>query len=192
VIVFKNETYDKDFFAGRIEWNWTEDISEMNKNNVNGPIKSWGFFKNTSYEYNWLVGNGTGGQCNASGTQFAIDDDEDVGTAATRTPTTDGITCTQQGTSPYSYCSIDSTRIPLNQSCVAIYYDCTKIYIYRYDKRSNPNFAYCGNSRYINEANFTPGQDSHTLTLNVYAPYGIPASPGSLNTSTFTVYATAA
>ncbi|MEM7814684.1 MAG: hypothetical protein QXK48_03905, partial [Candidatus Aenigmatarchaeota archaeon] len=26
VIVFKNETYNKFFFAGRIEWNWTEAI----------------------------------------------------------------------------------------------------------------------------------------------------------------------
>ncbi|MEM5836762.1 MAG: hypothetical protein QW058_03355, partial [Candidatus Aenigmatarchaeota archaeon] len=34
VIVFKNETYNKFFFAGRIEWNWTEDISNLNKNNV--------------------------------------------------------------------------------------------------------------------------------------------------------------
>ncbi|MEM5879272.1 MAG: hypothetical protein QXU74_02140, partial [Candidatus Aenigmatarchaeota archaeon] len=63
VIVFKNETYNKFFFAGRIEWNWTEAISNLQTGGVNSP-KAWGFFKNTSFEYVWLLGNGTGGFCN--------------------------------------------------------------------------------------------------------------------------------
>jgi hypothetical protein len=72
VIVFRNETYSSYYFAGRIEWNETEDISYMIKTGVTTP-KAWGFFRNTSFEYNWLLGNGTGGLCNNSGAQFAIE-----------------------------------------------------------------------------------------------------------------------
>jgi hypothetical protein len=185
VIVFKNETYDKFFFAGRIEWNWTEDISNMQKTGVTSPV-AWGFFKNTTYEYNWLVGNGTGGFCNNTATQFAIEDDPDNGTAETRTPTTTGIYC-DQADENYTYCSVSRTTAPLYESCVAIYKDCSKIYIYKYDKRNQPNFALCGNSEYIQAPPLVPFE-THTLTLNVYIPLGIPF--GNLNTSTFTVYAT--
>ena len=183
VIVFKNETYDKFFFAGRLEWNWTEDISNMQKTGVTSPV-AWGFFKNTSYEYNWLVGNGTDGFCNNTATQFAIEDDVDNGTVETRTPTTTDINCNQADEN-YTYCSINRASAPLYESCVAIYKDCSKIYIYRYDKRTG--FASCGNSNYIQVPPLVPFE-THTLTLNVYIPLGIPA--GNLNTSTFTVYAT--
>lgn len=181
VIAFRNDTYNKYFFAGRIEWNWTENISNMYQANVDNPA-AWGFFKNTSYEYNWLVGNGTDGLCNDSYAQFAIEDDVDNGTTATRTPTTTNINY-DSGDEDYGYFSIDRTAI--SESCVAISADCQKIYVYKYDKRSG--FTSCSNSSYIQTENLIPG-DTHTLTLNVYIPYGIPN--GTLNTSTFTVFAT--
>ena len=182
VIVFKNETLNEYFFAGRIEWNSTEDISNMVKTGVTSPV-AWGFFRNTSYEYNWLLGNGTDGYCNNTGAQFAIEDDVDNGTAATRTPTTTNINM-DGGDENYGYFSINRATAPLYGSCVAASYDCTKIYIYAYDKRSG--FDTCANSRYIQESDLAPKQ-VHTLTLNVYVPLGIPN--GTMNTSTFTVYA---
>jgi len=185
LIVFKNETYDKFFFAGRIEWNWTEDISNMIKTGVTSPI-AWGFFKNTTYEYNWLVGNGTDGFCNNTATQFALEDDIDNGTAATRTPTTDGIYC-NAADADWTYCSVNRPTAPLYESCVAIYKDCSKIFIYRYDKRSSPNFGACSNSRYIQAPDLVP-YETHTLTLDIYTPLGIPW--GNLNTATITVVAT--
>ena len=194
VITFKNETYDKYFFAGRIEWNWTEDISNMLKANVNSPA-SWGFFKNTSYEYNWLVGNGTppdtdlgGIYCNGTGTQFAFDEDVDNATQETRTPTTGSIS-SDGGDENWGYFSINRNTgtAPMYESCVAVSTDCTKIYIYTYDMRTN--FQTCDNSRYIQFGNFTPSDPPHTLYLNVFIPNGIPSDPGSLNTSTFSVYA---
>jgi hypothetical protein len=183
LIVFKNETYNKFFFAGRIEWNWTEDISNMQKTGVNSPV-AWGFFKNTTYEYNWLVGNGTGGFCNNTGAQFALEDDEDNGTAATRTPTTDGISY-NGGDANFGYFSINRQTAPLYESCVAVSYDCQKIYIYRYDKRNG--FSICQNSRYIQAHDLVP-YETHTLTLDIYTPLGIPF--GNLNTATITVVAT--
>ncbi len=184
VIVLKNETYDKFFFAGRIEWNWTQSISNLQTGAVSSPV-AWGFFKNTSFEYVWLVGNGTNGFCNNTVAQFAIEDDPDNGTVATRTPIATGIDM-DGGDSNFGYFSINRASSPLYESCVAVSYDCSKIYIYKYDRRSG--FATCANSRYVQEANLIPS-DLHTLSLNVFIPLGIPA--GNLNTATLTVYATA-
>jgi hypothetical protein len=179
VIVFKNETYDKFFFAGRLEWNWTEDVGNDDLSAITSPV-AWGFFKNTSYEYYWALGNGTGGYCNNTGAEFAISDYPDNGTVTTRTPSDTDITF-QQGVD-WGYFSINRASSPLYGSCVAAYYDCSKIYIYKYDKRSG--FGSCANSAYIQAPNLVPGE-THTLTVNVYIPLGIPA--GNLNTAIFTV-----
>src|SRR3989344_4772297 len=46
VVVVKNES-DGEFyyFAGRIEWNWTEDIPNKDLTSLNNPV-GWGFFVN--------------------------------------------------------------------------------------------------------------------------------------------------
>ena len=188
VIVFRNETYGTFFFAGRIEWNSTEDVSNKDLSNLNPATRTrmgWGFFRNSSYEYFWAVGNGTNGFCNSSGTVFAMDDDVDNGTTITRTPTTTSIT-RDGGDATYSYFSVDRATSALYESCVAVHWNCTKIYIYKYDKRAG--FNTCANSEYIQNATLVPG-DVHTLNVTVYVPYGVP--DGNLNTATFTVYATA-
>lgn len=182
VIVFKNETYNKFFNAGRLEWNWTEDISNLEKGGVTSPV-AWGFFKNTSYEYVWLLGNGTNGYCNNTGAEFAISYYADNGTVETRTPQATNIEY-DGGDENWGYFSVKEDDAPIYESCVAVYHDCTKIYIYAYDKRSG--FATCDNSRYIQSGNLPPG-NIHTLTLNVYIPLGVP--DGSLNTATLTVVA---
>jgi hypothetical protein len=183
LIVLKNETYNKYFWAGRIEWNWTDDISGMDKNGVSSPV-AWGFFKNTTFEYNWLVGNGTGGYCNNTGAQFAIEDDADNGTVVTRTPIATGITLDARD-SNFGYFSVNRATAPLSESCVAVSFDCKKIFIYRYDKR--PGFSSCANSRYLQTSALVPG-DIHTLTLDIWTPLGIPA--GNLNTATITIVGT--
>jgi hypothetical protein len=186
MIVLKNNSYDKYFFAGRIEWNETSKPINMIIGSVNSPV-AWGFYRNTSYEYNWLVGNGTGYgaqiYCNNTGSQFAISDLVDNATAATRTPLSpfsmDG------GDENFGYFSVTRASAPLYESCVAVSYDCTKIYIYRYDERTG--FLTCTNARYIQALNLTAGS-AHTLTLDAYVPWGIPN--GDLNTTTFTAVAT--
>jgi hypothetical protein len=192
LIVFKNSTFDNYSFAGRIEWNWTSNISNLVRTGVTSPV-SYGFFKNTSIEYVWLVGNGTpaagdpetGIYCNGTGAQFAISDAADNGTVSTRTPAATTIT-RNAGDANYGYFSDNRASSPLFRNCIAISADCTKIYIYRYDKRSG--FTGCLNSRYIQEGNLAPSDFAHQLTLDIYAPYGIP--DGMLNVSTFTVMAT--
>ena len=158
----------------------------MVKTNVNTPA-AWGFFRNTSYEYNWLLGkNSTNGRCNETATEFALSDIADNGTSDTRTPTTTNINWDGSDTN-YGYFSVVSPRTgsPLYESCIAVSYDCSKIYIYEYDKRAG--FTTCTNSRYLQKSNLPP-YDVRTLTLNVYVPLGIPN--GNLNMATFTVVAT--
>lgn len=188
VLVLRNETNLTRYWAGRLEWNSTEDISNMVKTAVSSP-RAWGFLRNASNEYNWLVGNGTptvGGNailCNRTDAQFAIEDDVDNGTSASRTPTTTDIT-NDGASGNYAYFSIGGSRQALRNHCVAVYSDCSKIYIYKYDKRSG--FSTCLNSAYLQEFNLMPGE-VHTMNISVWMPLGIPATNGSLNQSTLTI-----
>lgn len=190
VLIIRNETNATHFWAGRIEWNSTEDISNMVKTGVTSPV-AWGFLKNTSIEYNWLVGNGTPTTqgiafrfCNTSGTQFAIENDVDNGTAGSRTPTTGGITLDGSDDS-YSYFSVSRNALP-NQ-CVAVSANCGKVYMYKYDKRAG--FSTCLNTNYLQEGALQPGE-IHSVNMSAYIPLGIPATNGSLNQSTFTITGT--
>jgi hypothetical protein len=147
-------------------------------------LVSKGFFRNTSYEYFWALGNGTGVgsqvYCNNTGSQFGLSTLADNGTVATRSPSASAL---GGGDSSYGY--FPQSSGPLGGSCVAAYWDCTKIYIYYYDKSAG--LTSCSNSAYIQTLGLAPG-DTHTLTLAAYVPLGIPA--GSLNTTIFTVTAT--
>lgn len=183
VITLKNETDSNYYFAGRIEWNWTQDIPN-HVWDVISPV-AWGYFRSTNNDYVWVLGNGTAGRCNETGAQFKIESDTDLGTANERTPDVDGGTV-QTGTD-WGYFTISSS--PLTEYCVAAYYNCSKIYIYHFDKRTNPNFGTCSNSAYLQVAILVPGY-TMILTLDAWVPNGYPA--GFLNTTTLTVVATSA
>ena len=187
LLVVQNETNSTIYWAGRLEWNWTEDISNKDMSNMGngctvagGGNCSWGFVRNSSYEYMWAVSNGTGGYCNTTGTELGLEPDEDNGTAASRTPEITSIT-RNSGDSGYSYFSVDRVGHLLEDHCVAVDWNCSKIYIYKYDKRTaaGTNFNSCTNSRFVQIGNMPPN-DVHTLTLDVYAPCGIP--DGDLST----------
>ncbi len=191
VIALKNESDPQFFLAGRIEWNWTQDIPnhDWTTVGVTTPV-SWGYFRNTSNEYVWVVGSGDDGFCNMSNTQFAIEDDRDIGTFATRTPDDTSITWAGND-STWSYFRVDRTTAPLNFSCVAVYNDCSKIYIYNYDRRSGNvgNFSTCGSANNLFYGNLVPGY-SFIVWVSPWVPLGYPA--GYLNTTTLTFYATSA
>ncbi|MBN2202769.1 MAG: hypothetical protein JW700_01090 [Candidatus Aenigmarchaeota archaeon] len=182
VITLKNETDTGYYFAGRIEWNWTQDIPNNDWSAVTDPV-AWGYFRNASSDYVWVLGNGTTG-CNDTDAEFAVEYDVDLGTTATRTP--ESIGAADDGDDEWSYFSVSDASSPLDTYCVAAYYDCTKVYIYHYDQRTSPNFAGCGLSSYLQEANLTPGY-SIILEVDAWVPSGYPS--GYLNTTTLTVYA---
>ena len=171
LIVMRNESGVRDFFAGRIEWNWTEDISNKVMTGIDEPV-AWGFVRNASQEYFWGLGNGSE-NCSSSDTDLGFNDIADNGSAATRTTSTTGIS--HVATIPgYGIFNVSrSSQTLLNGSCVAVDENCTYIYLYKYDKRSSPNFASCTNVAYIQAGNLVP-KDIHTVTLDAYAPLGIP------------------
>ena len=188
IIVIRNETNSSIHFAGRLEWNWTEDISYKDLSNLgSGACSSadhncsWGFIRNSSYEYMWAISNGTdatgSGLCNYTDAQLALENDTDTGASdgSTRTPDSSGITNNGADAS-YSYFSVNRDGHVLDGACVAIAKDCDKIYLYKYDMRSTvgtTDFDTCSNARYVQIENLVPRAE-HTLTLDAYAHYGLP------------------
>ena len=202
VIAFANMTLgvnatagtEKYFFAGRLEWNWTEVVGNTDHSTLNQSPTAWGFFRNVSNDYYWIVRNGTNASaddgavyCNNSGAVFAIEDDKDLGTVDTRTPDAVGITYegTYNDDSPWGIFSVNRVTSPLYDMCVAVNYTCDKIYIYKYDKRNE--FGLCSNSDYIKASKLAPG-GVERLSLDVWIPKGIPL--GNLSTARFVVTAT--
>jgi hypothetical protein len=183
VVTLKNESAAGYSFAGRLEWNWTQDIPNHVWTAVTSA-KSWGYFRNTSNDYVWVLGNGTAGRCNETGAQFSVETDVDLGSAATRTPdNTAPLTTSAGDPANWGYGALASG--PLSGYCVAASTDCSKVYIYKYDMRSA--FGGCTNAAYLQTANLIPG-NTITLSLDAWVPNGYPG--GFLNQTVLTVYAT--
>jgi hypothetical protein len=182
MLTVMNDTGEKYYYLGRLEWNWTDDIPNHDWSAVTTPV-SWGYFRNITDNYVWVLGSGTAGRCNESDAEFEIETEKDLGTQATRTPDITVDLVTSAGDSRrWSYGTIDSGT--LSGSCVAAYHDCSKIYIYKFDKRTN--FTGCGNTEYLN-AQLPPGNETN-LKIDVWIPTGIPS--GNLTRATLTVEAT--
>ncbi len=181
VLTIRNETDTAYYFAGRLEWNWTQEIPNSLYSAVSTPV-AWGYFRNTSFDYVWVLGTGSSYGCNDTDAQFAIEYDVDLGTTATRTPVLVGTPDASDWA--YGYFSVNDASSPLDLYCVAAPADCSKIFIYHFDQRAN--FTNCDNSAYIQEGNLAPG---YTIVLDVipYIANGIPS--GYLNTTVMTVMA---
>jgi len=174
---------EKFYFAGRAEWNWTEYLTNTDLSNLTYPVSA-GFFKNTSREYFWAAGANSSGDnslCNQTDSEFALDDDIDTGVVGTRTPSTVDIVH-DASNKQWGIFSVNRAGSPLNGYCVAVNRTCDKIYIYKYDKRAL--FASCVNSQFLNTHQLTPGQ-VESLTLDIFAPRGLPAGTMKQATLTF-------
>jgi len=187
VITLKNETSaEQYYFGGRVEWNWTEDVANKDLTMASTGLDrqaGWGFYVNISSDYFWAIANGSDAMCNNSGAKFAVEDDVDLGTTATRTPSVTDIT-RNAGDQYYSYFSDNRATSPLKDYCIAVNTTCEKIYIYKYDKRTEPNFGGCTNSRYLNPGPIPPAQ-TERLSLDVFVPRGLPAGEMTQATLTF-------
>ena len=191
VLTIMNETVSKYFYLGRIEWNWTQDISshDWSALTTSTPI-AWGYFRNMSNDYVWVLGNGTAQPgdenkpyCNNSNAQFSYETDIDLGTTSTRAPD-NTVTLVASTTDPahWSIASIGGSGTLVGH-CVAAYYDCSKIFIYKFDRRSN--FTDCG--KYLYNDWLTPG-GTIILRADAWVPRGIPT--GNLTRATLTIEAT--
>jgi hypothetical protein len=182
VLVIRNETDSKYYYIGRLEWNWTADIPNHNWGAVTSPI-AWGYFRNITNNYVWVLGNGTEGRCNESSAQFSIETDIDTGGVGTRTPdNTFSLTPSSNDAIRWSYAAI--TTGTLAGHCIAAYWDCSKVYITKFDKRTN--FTGCANQDYFYDTPLNAG-NSTIIRLDAWIPSGIPS--GNLTRATLTVEA---
>ena len=192
LLTFKNESTPQYFWAGRLEWNWTESIQNTNKAVIGSTSRAAeGFFRNASRSFYWAVGNGTNGGengCNNTGAIFAIEDQWDNGTSTTRTPDDTSIT-RNGGDFGFSYFSVGRAGSFLVTQCVAVSTDCTKVYVYNFDKRSGGSFngTTCSNADFITAGPLAPN-DIERLSADAWVPKGIPA--GTLKAATWTFVVT--
>lgn len=180
------------YLLGRLEWNLSGALAQevFPALQVNW---SHGWYRNsTKNNYLWLLQNGSGGTCNASGTTFQVKIAPENDTAMKRDHTAEKTTglcdsgtavATEAGKS-WGVFKCTGTTNPLNGQYVAAYYDCTKIYIYNYD-RSNSAFPTGINPPYLWNSVITPGEETY---MNVIAavPLGTPAGDTTQGTVTLT------
>src|SRR3989344_1105545 len=200
VVVFRNSTITNMSWAGRLEWNWTEKIASTSWSGIASGINSVraeGFVRNTTVQFYWAAANGTvdldganyTAYCNNTNALLAIDDDEDNGTSTTRTPATTTIV-RDGGDENWSYFSVNRGASFLAGQCVALYFNCTKIYVYNYDKRTAASGylagTTCANANFITAGPITPSQQEK-VTADVWMPKGGPAGFMKIATWTFVV-----
>jgi hypothetical protein len=179
------------YFAGRLEWNHTDRIELIS---LPAFAVSWGWFRNASREYVWTMVNGSDGTCNASDSEVRVNNWDDVGNSTTRDLATlpanyDADNTLDSQVEDWGIFSFSGANSPWNNYCVAAYYDCTKLYVYKYDRRNtgNTNFVGCDNIDFLNTTMWRgPGQ-IQKMNLDVWIPYGVPA--GNFQQGTLTIYA---
>lgn len=180
-LVMHNSTDSNFYFVDRREWNLT---SKPGGATVQTNAVSWGYFKNTSYEYFWsLVPNTTTNYCNDSGTSLRINTTSGELNAGDSALPCDGLTPGPE----YSACSYTSG--PLNGYNVLIDKNCNFIQIYKFDYNSSFPVPTTDNREYIHPGILAQGE-SETVSANVWVPNGIPA--GDVSNSTLTITATCA
>ena len=192
VILIRNETDTSYFHLGRIEWNLSENLDGETLDLEAGTTKySHGWYR-TSWgdEYLWKVENGTDGYCNNTNTIMKIKKDPENATTENRDldDASGNIATGFAGASNANWTFFTFTEGPLSTHCVAAYHDCTKIYIYKFDKGSE--FGQCTNSTYLTQENLTPGDKLTGIKLKPSIPEGFPG--GDLNTSVLTIFASSA
>ncbi|MEM7825368.1 MAG: hypothetical protein QW412_00730 [Candidatus Aenigmatarchaeota archaeon] len=169
------------FYVGRLEWNVTKPVGAGGTNCQNAA--TWGWYRNATVgNYLWCMVNSSDGTCNGTNAAIYIETDPDNGEQNTREPDNGGSISPKENWGLYNFLTG-----PLSGHCVAIYKDCTKMYIYKYDKRTDPSFGDCTGTSYIRETTLTPSSE-FSVDLNVWVPEGIPA--GWLASSWLTIEGT--
>ncbi len=195
-ILFRNESTDLDYFhLGRLEWNLTE-IMDTEVLDLSPGVTKFGhgwYRKANGNEYLWKLENGTqadgnGAWCNTTSANLVIiknpenasgySRDFSAGNTATA-PTPGGSNANWT-----FFHFTDTEGGPLAGRCVAAYYDCTRIYIYKYDK--SDGFKDCAISAYFATEELAPGERLDKLKIKPSIPQGTPS--GDSKTSTLTVY----
>ena len=192
-MIVANETVDSPFYhLGRLEWNLSKALA--------GEIfpvtleSSWshGWYRNsTGNEYLWLLMNGSDGTCNASsGVTFQIKTAPENSTNLKRDHTEEktnnvcgGSYSPPSGDESWGVFTCGDTANPLNGYFVATYYDCSKIYIYYYDRTTT--FPGSTTVPFLWNSTIVPGKETF-MKLIAALPRGIPAGDTQEGTITIT------
>jgi hypothetical protein len=187
-LVMKNSTGGPGtyYYVGREVWNETQWIEGMT--NEVTSLKAWGWYRNATAgqsdstgRYLWELGNGTAGRCNETGSQFKIETGEDRPSSRQLDPAEEALYVTGNG--QWGIFNMTGNG-PLANQCIAAYYDCTKLYIYKWDYRSP--FSSCDNKWYVQAHELYPGEKKYT-TVEVWIPFGLPAGSTSNGVLTISV-----
>ncbi|MEM5834275.1 MAG: hypothetical protein QXQ69_00290 [Candidatus Aenigmatarchaeota archaeon] len=154
------------YYVGRLEWNVSKPAG-AGSSYCDATWSTWGWYRNATVgNYLWCMVNASDGTCNASNAKIYIESDVDTGDPSTRDPDKGG-NVESQGPDWAIFGFSDG---PLAGHCVALYKDCTKIYIYKYD----PTFGDCDMESFIRTEALTPSSE-FSVSLDVWVPKGIPA-----------------
>jgi hypothetical protein len=183
-IFIRNGTNNKYYHAGRLEWNLSRILTGETVGTT-GTNFSHGWYRNASgNDFLWKVVNGTDGLCNTTGTTFEINSAPENNTAPiTLSRDLTGATACTGITPGDAWATFPCTAGPLDEYCVATYYDCSKIYIYRYNKAAD--FPSCTNSQYLQEGVIIPGDETASVSVLASVAKGVPAGDAKLGMLTF-------
>jgi len=193
-IVIRNETETLEYFPlGRLEWNLTE-IMDTEVLNLGAGVTKWahGWYRlSNGNEYLWKLENGTqtggnnlGSWCNTTDTNLVIKLNPENGTSYNRNLAVAVATgSTDYANENWTFFYFSSG--PLKGRCAAAYYDCTRIYLYKYDMADG--FKECNSAAYLTAKELAPGSRMTKIKIKPSIPRGIPA--GDTKTSVLTIYA---
>jgi hypothetical protein len=183
-IFLQNSTAENHTHAGRLEWNLSNILQNETLDLDSGTTQFiHGFYRNASYgDYLFKVENGSAGLCNNSGAAMKIIDTPENGSTQHRDFSTESTTADNTIDASNQYWGIFSfTAGPLLDHCVAVDSGCTKIFIYKYDQRSN--FTGCDNDASFDTTTLTPGNEING-TLYASIPQGTPQGQAIVGTLT--------
>jgi len=190
----RNESSAEHYFTGRLEWNYTDwiELSSM----PTGAV-SWGWFRNASSEYVWGLVNGTplndsgSGACNHTGSALRVNKWDDVGNTTTRdlADVASNYVNANLETETEDWGIFSFASGPWNGYCIAADANCTKLYVYKFDRRAtgSTNFVGCANIAFLNTTMYIGSSELQTINLDAWVPYGIPY--GDTSQGILTIYA---
>ena len=201
-VLFRNETESLRYFhAGRLEWNLTEVMAGENLDLTAGVVNfSHGWYRLASgNEFLWKVENGTcgvdagltAGICNCTDANLIISQLPENSSGSSRDLSANTATAPTPNAVNFNWSLFHynaSQGGPLQDHCVAVSWDCTKIFIYKYDKTGagSSGFGDCMEAEYIAEEKLEPGERLDRMKVKPSVPYGTPA--GDAKTTTLAIF----
>lgn len=203
-VLIRNETDTLRYFhAGRLEWNLSEELASENLDISAGVVNfSHGWYKQASAagnEYLWKLENGscgpthglTAGICNCTDTNLVIKNVPENSSGYNRDLSANIATAPTPFATNFNWTLFhfnSSQGGPLQDHCVAAYWDCTRIFIYKYDMTGvgSSGFGDCGEAEYLANEKVEPGERLDKIKVKPSIPYGTPA--GDAKTTTLSIF----